>query len=136
MRKNESEFKVDELDSTILILKYGRSSGKKNELIAVVDSSASYTDVILLKEWLKQYKSHRDDLTYLLNLLQNLRLDDSQNQFALFQKLINEFLFFLELNPLEKKIVINQKKRVQLETMLEQFQRQESILQNKKCSAR
>jgi hypothetical protein len=102
----------------------------KNELIAVLDSPTSYTDVSALKDWLKHYNSHRDDLRFLSSLPQNLKLGDSQNQFALFQKQVNELLFFLELNPLPKKIAINQQKQLQLEAMLEKFQRQGAILQN------
>ena len=102
----------------------------KSELIAVLDSPASYTDVNTLKVWLKHYESHRDDVQFLSGLPQNLRLGDSQNQFALFQKQVNEYLFYLELNPLVKKITINQQKQRQLEAMLEKFQRQGVILQN------
>ncbi|NOT11851.1 MAG: HlyD family efflux transporter periplasmic adaptor subunit [Methylococcaceae bacterium] len=103
---------------------------KKNDLLAVIESSANFNDIVQLKEWLKNYSPHQVDVAYLATLPQNLKLGDIQNQFAQFQKQLNEMLFFLTSNPLAKKIVLNRKKQQQLEAMLNKFQQQATILRS------
>ena len=97
----------------------------KGDTIAIIDNPASVQDVYQLKQWLLDYQAHASDKPALKN---HLILGDVQNQYANFQKLLNEFRFFTKLNPLAKKILSTQQKQRQLQVMLHQYYRQKSLL--------
>jgi HlyD family secretion protein len=112
------------------LIKAESTNVNKNDIIALVDNPASHNNIIQLQQWLQRFKVERGEPSYLQSLPQNLRLGDCQTAFAQLQKLINEWLFYLESDPLAKKIRINEQKQVQLKIMLGKLQNQNLLLRN------
>lgn len=98
---------------------------KKNDVIAAIENPARLTDINRLKKWLEAYKNNK-----ILEIPINLKLGEIQNNFAHFQKTLNEYQFFQTLNPFAKKQVLVKQKQRQLQQLLEQHQRQKIILGN------
>ena len=100
---------------------------KKGDTIAYIENPASSADISQLQLWLEAYKENDKELPVMPSIL---KLGEVQNNFSHFQKTLNEYHFFETLNPLAKKLSLAKQKQQQLHQLLEQHDRQKSILIN------
>lgn len=96
----------------------------QSEIIAVIDNPARLDDVKQLKQWLLKHPSNQSDA----QLPAGLTLGDIQQSYAQFEKLLNQYHFFIAQNDLATKTRDNRQQKQQLHTLLQHYDTQLATL--------
>ncbi len=96
----------------------------QSEIIAVIDNPARLDDVKQLKQWLLKHPSNQSDA----QLPVGLTLGDIQQSYAQFEKLLNQYHFFIAQNDLATKTRDNRQQKQQLHTLLQHYDTQLATL--------
>ncbi len=80
----------------------------KDKILAIVENSSNYEDVILLKNIIDTLQVDYNDFYFPLETLSTLFLGDVESDFALFERSYTEYKLNKELKPLESEYLANQ----------------------------
>ncbi|KAF2511512.1 HlyD family efflux transporter periplasmic adaptor subunit [Flavobacterium zhairuonense] len=118
------------------ILVKNKAIVSKNTTLAVIENTANYKDVFLLKNIVDNYNINDSDKTFPFALLKNLQLGEIESAFGIFQKDYEEEKLNKNLKPfeVESQAQISEKKQIKerLEILQDQKEINESELQLQK----
>ncbi len=80
----------------------------KDKILAIVENSSNYEDVILLKNIIDTLQVDYNDFYFPIEILSTLFLGDVESDFALFERSYTEYKLNKELKPLESEYLANQ----------------------------
>ncbi len=98
----------------------------ENTPLAILQSSANYKDVFLLKSIVDSVKINNKSFTFPLEDLPVLFLGDIETSFALFENSYSEYILNKELQPFSNEAIANQI------SLSELYRRQQSLIAQKK----
>ncbi|GAA4278463.1 HlyD family secretion protein [Aquimarina mytili] len=98
----------------------------QNTPLAILQSSANYKDVFLLKSIVDTIKINNKSFTFPLEDLPVLFLGDIETSFALFENSYSEYILNKELQPFSNEAIANQI------SLSELYRRQQSLMAQKK----
>ncbi|TPN82181.1 HlyD family secretion protein [Aquimarina algicola] len=100
----------------------------KNTPLAILESSANYKDVFLLKSIVDTIKVNSDSFVFPIDKLPVLFLGDIETSYALFENSYSEYILNKELQPFSNEAIANQV------SLSELYRRLESVKAQKKLS--
>ncbi|MEW7290533.1 HlyD family secretion protein [Aquimarina sp. 2304DJ70-9] len=100
----------------------------ENSPLAILQSSANYKDIFLLKSVVDTIKINNKSFTFPIDELPVLFLGDIETNFALFENSYSEYILNKELQPFSNEALANQI------SLSELYRRQESLKAQKKLS--
>ncbi|EZH72131.1 hemolysin D [Aquimarina atlantica] len=119
---------------------YAKTSGKieslfvkdnqivpKNTPLAILESSANYKDVFLLKSIVDTIKVNTKSFTFPIDELPVLFLGDIETSFALFENSYSEYILNKELQPFSNEAIANQTSLSELYRRLESLKAQKRL---------
>lgn len=106
-----------------------------NELLAIIENSSNYEDVIQLENFLMTIKEKSPREIIKQTYPKNLSLGVIQTDYATFTQNINDYTFFENKDELKAKIQTHQSSINYLDEMNESLRRQQSILQKTRAIA-
>ena len=80
----------------------------KNKVLAILENSANYKDVLLLKNLIDTLKIDYDNFYFPINKLPMLFLGDVESDYALFERNYTEYKINKELKPFSSEFLANQ----------------------------
>lgn len=76
----------------------------ENDLLAIIQNPAKFSDILLLETFLKDIKDKKTEELADVNYLENLQLGEIQTTYSTLTQNLNDFNFFENKNDLSKKI--------------------------------
>lgn len=99
----------------------------KNTPLAILESSANYKDVFLLKSIVDTIKVNTKSFTFPIDELPVLFLGDIETSFALFENSYSEYILNKELQPFSNEAIANQTSLSELYRRLESLKAQKRL---------
>ena len=109
------------------ILVKDKSVVSKNSVLAIIENTANYKDVFLLKKIVEQYNINNPDKVFPFGLLKNTQLGEIESAFAVFQKDYQADQLNKDLQPFEVENRAQVSEKVQIKERLEILQQQKGI---------
>ncbi len=110
-----------------IILKKDGDAVNKKETIAVIENSANYKDVFLLKSILDTLQIDFTNFSFPVNSLPPLDLGDISNSYASFENKYSEYFLNKKLNPYKNEAFANQFSLVEAKGRLQILQSQKEL---------
>lgn len=101
------------------ILVKDKSIVSKNSTLAVIENTANYKDVFLLKKIVDEYNINNPNKVFLFSLLKNAQLGEIENAFAAFQRDYQAEQLSKKLQPFEVENRAQFSEKVQIKERLE-----------------
>nr|WP_315247425.1 HlyD family efflux transporter periplasmic adaptor subunit [uncultured Flavobacterium sp.] len=101
------------------ILVKDKSIVSKNSTLAVIENTANYKDVFLLKKIVDEYNINNPNKVFLFSLLKNAQLGEIENTFAAFQRDYQAEQLSKKLQPFEVENRAQFSEKVQIKERLE-----------------
>nr|WP_294927785.1 HlyD family efflux transporter periplasmic adaptor subunit [uncultured Flavobacterium sp.] len=109
------------------ILVKDKSIVSKNSTLAIIENTANYKDVFLLKKIVDEYNINNPSKVFLFTLLKNAQLGEIENAFAVFQRDYQAEQLNKKLQPFEVEKRAQFSEKVQIKERLEILQQQKLI---------
>lgn len=109
------------------ILVKDKSIVSKNSTLAIIENTANYKDVFLLKKIVDKYNINNPNKVFLFALLKNAQLGEIENAFAVFQRDYQAEQLNKKLQPFEVENRAQFSEKVQIKERLEILQQQRLI---------
>lgn len=109
------------------ILVKDKSIVSKNSTLAIIENTANYKDVFLLKKIVDEYNINNPSKLFLFTLLKNAQLGEIENAFAVFQRDYQAEQLNKKLQPFEVENRAQFSEKVQIKERLEILQQQKLI---------
>ncbi|WP_075343760.1 HlyD family secretion protein [Tenacibaculum agarivorans] len=106
------------------------SDVEQNEILAVIENSASYKDVLLLKSIVDTINIHNEDFEFPIDNLQPLVLGDINQIYAQFENDYQEYKLNKELTPYKSQVFANKMSVIEAKSRLQNMLYQKEL--NKK----
>ena len=95
------------------------SSVKSGDVLAVIENSASYKDVLLLKSIVDTIQIHTDDFKFPINKIPPMILGDITSSYAQFENDYSEYILNKKLTPFKSESFANQMSVIEAKGRLE-----------------
>jgi hypothetical protein len=99
----------------------------KNTPLAILESSANYKDVFLLKSIVDTIKVNTKSFTFPIDELPVLFLGDIETSYAIFENSYSEYILNKELQPFSNEVIANQTSLSELYRRLESLKAQKRL---------
>lgn len=109
------------------ILVKDKSIVSENSTLAIIENTANYKDVFLLKKIVDEYNVNDDSKTFPFALLKNAQLGEIESAFAVFQKDYQAEQLNKNLQPFEVENRAQNSEKIQIKERLEILQQQKVI---------
>ena len=109
------------------ILVKDKSVVSANSTLAIIENTANYKDVFLLKKIVDEYNVNDDSKTFPFALLKNAQLGEIESAFAVFQKDYQAEQLNKNLQPFEVENRAQNSEKIQIKERLEILQQQKVI---------
>ncbi|CAL2076091.1 HlyD family secretion protein [Tenacibaculum sp. 190524A02b] len=110
---------------------------EKGEMLAIIENSASYKDVILLKRSLDTINIYQGNFSFPIHKIPPLVLGDITTSFSQFENDYSEYILSKELQPFKSETLANEmslieaKRRLQMLLTQKRLNREELVLKKK-----
>lgn len=102
----------------------------KNRTIAIIENTANYKDVFLLKKIIENYKINESEIAFPFVLMKNAQLGEIESAFAVFQKDYQARELSNNLHPFEVESRAQSSENIQIKERLEILRQQKNINEN------
>ncbi|QLC66573.1 HlyD family efflux transporter periplasmic adaptor subunit [Flavobacterium sp. LPB0248] len=109
------------------ILVRNKTLVEKNSTLAIIENTANYKDVFLLKKIVDSYDINGSKKEFPFEILQNKQLGEIESAFAVFQKDYQAQELNKDLHPFQVESRAQQSEKVQITERIEILQQQKSI---------
>lgn len=109
------------------ILVHNGGFAKKNEVLGIIENTADYKDVFLLKKTVDGFDLNNEKKNFPFELLKNLQLGEIESAYAIFQKDYLAEKLNKELQPFELESKAQNSENVQIKERLDILQQQKEI---------
>jgi len=109
------------------ILVKNKTQIKKNSVLAIIENTANYKDVFLLKDIVDSYDINNTTKAFPFELLRNKQLGEIESSFAVFQKDYQAQELNKDLHPFQVERRAQQSEKIQISERLEILQQQKGI---------
>ncbi len=109
------------------ILKEDGDAVKTNEVLAILENSALYKDVYLLKKVIDTLTFNRNNFSFPINQLPPLILGEINSSFSIFENNYSEYILNKRLNPFKNKYSANQLSLIEAKGRLQVLQSQKEL---------
>ncbi|KAF2079386.1 HlyD family secretion protein [Flavobacterium sharifuzzamanii] len=99
----------------------------KNSILAIIENTANYKDVFLLKKIVDSYDINSSKKEFPFELLQNKQLGEIESAFAVFQKDYQAQELNKDLHPFQVESRAQQSEKIQITERIEILQQQKTI---------
>lgn len=109
------------------ILARNKTLVEKNSVLAIIENTANYKDVFLLKDIVDGYDINNTKKEFPFELLQNKQLGEIESAFAVFQKDYQAQELNKDLHPFQVESRAQQSEKIQIKERIEILQQQKGI---------
>lgn len=109
------------------ILAKNKTLVEKNSVLAIIENTANYKDVFLLKDIIDGYDINNTKREFPFELLQNKQLGEIESAFAVFQKDYQAQELNKDLHPFQVESRAQQSEKIQIKERIEILQQQKGI---------
>ncbi len=104
---------------------------KEEDILAILENTASYKDVLALEKFVAGVEKNTDNLAHLVGMSvpKNLKIGTLQPVLAIFQKDYDDLMHYLKKNGIHRKVRKIRAQIVSLKKLNTSLQRQEELLQ-------